>query len=140
LQQLLPDNYQILSQFVDILPCEEPSPVYPFTGFVINLNVTTRIHRDYKDNDICIVICISDCEGGELCLQELGLVINQCCGDAIIFKSSKLSHFNLHYRGRRASLVFHSDNMTTGWVKDRNGWKHNIFMKTFDSPDIEFGL
>jgi hypothetical protein len=30
--------------------------------------------------------------------------------------------------------------MTAGWVKDRNGWKHNVFMKTFDSPDIEFGL
>jgi len=46
LQQLLPDNYKILSEYVDILPCKEPSPVYPFAGFVVNLNVATRIHRD----------------------------------------------------------------------------------------------
>jgi hypothetical protein len=125
---------------VDILPCEEPSPVYPFAGFVINLNVATRIHHDYKDEDICVVVPISDCEGGELCMQELGLVVKQRSGDAIIFKSSQISHFNLHYSGRHASLVFHSDKMAAGWVKDRNGWNHNIFMKTLDSSMIEFGL
>ena len=59
--------------------------------------------------------------------------------DAVIFKSSEISHFNLHYKGRRSSLVFHSDKMAAGWVENRNGWDHNIFMKTFDS-DIEFGL
>jgi hypothetical protein len=36
--------------------------------------------------------------------------------------------------------VFHSDKMAAGWVKDRNGWNHNIFMKTLDSSMIEFGL
>jgi hypothetical protein len=140
LQQLLPDNYEILSQFVDVLPCEEPSPVYPFAGFVINLNVATRVHRDYMDDDICVVISISDGVGGELCLMELGLVVELRCGDAIIFKSSQLTHFNMHYIGRRASLVFHSDKRAERWAKDRNGWKHNIFMKTFESADIDFGL
>ena len=140
LQQLLPNNYEILGQFVDILPCEEPSPIYPFAGFVINLNVATRVHRDYMDDSICVVISISDSIGGELCILELGLVVCLRSGDAIIFKSSQLTHFNMHYQGRRASLVFHSDKMAERWVKDRNGWKHNIFMKTFQPADIDFGL
>jgi len=140
LQKLLPDNFRILGQFVDLLPCEEPSPVYPFAGFDINLNVATRVHRDYMDNDICVVISISEGSGGELCLLEICLVVDLRCGDAIIFKSSKLTHFNMHYRGRRASLVFHSEKMADGWVKDRNGWKHNIFMKTFEAGKIDFGL
>ncbi len=140
LQQLLPNNYQILGQFVDVLPCEEPSPVYPFAGFVINLNVATRVHRDYKDNNICVVISMSDGVGGELCLLELGLVVEMRSGDAIIFKSSQLTHFNMHYRGQRASLVFHSDKMAAKWVEDRNGWQHNIFMKTYQPTELDFCL
>ena len=66
-------------------------------------------------------------------VQELGLVVNQRSGDVVIFKSSEISHFNLHYKGQS------SDKMAAGWVENRNGWDHNIFMKTFDS-DIKFGL
>ena len=106
----------------------------------MNLNVATRIHRDYRDENICIVISISEGSGGELCLMELGLVLDLQCGDVVIFKSSKLSHFNLHYTGKRASLVFHSDKTSESWVKDRNGWKNNIYMVTKDSSTIDFGL
>ena len=48
-------------------------------------------------------------------------------GDVIIFKSAEISHFNLHYAGKRASLVFHMDRAAKSWAKDRNGW-HNIHM------------
>ncbi len=92
------------------------------------------------DNDICVVISISDGVGGKLCLLELGLMVDLRCGDAIIFKYSEITHFNMHYKGRQASLVFHSDKIAERWVQDRNDWKHNIFMKTFQSADIDFGL
>lgn len=71
------------------------------------------------DDSICVVIEISDnnLEGGELCLMELGLVVNLHCGDAIIFKLSEISHFNLHYKGQRVSLVFLSDKMASSWLR-----------------------
>lgn len=95
---------------------------------MINLNVTTSFHRDPQDQDICMVLVISDCQGGELCLYEPGLVVELRCGDMIIFKSVNISHFNLHFKGKRASFVFHSDRAGGAWAKDRNGWQaHNMF-------------
>jgi len=125
---------------MEILPCNDASPVYPFSGFVINLNVTTRIHRDWGDQDICLVLVIKDGIGGELCLMEPGIVLGLRNGDAVVFASSKISHFNLHFIGKRASLVFHSDASATSWVKDRNGWKHNVYFRTTDSNDVDSGL
>ena len=61
------------------------------------------------DNDICIVIFISDGVGDELCLLGLGLVMDLHCKDTIISKSLELTHFN---KGQQASLVFHPDKMT----------------------------
>ncbi|KAF8155897.1 hypothetical protein B0H34DRAFT_636072, partial [Crassisporium funariophilum] len=66
LEILLPNNYDLLSAFVDILPCSEIAPAYPFSGFVLNINVTTRIHQDWKDDSVCLVVTISDCVSGEL--------------------------------------------------------------------------
>ena len=53
------------------------SPVYLFSGYIVNINVSTRAHRDLQDKKICLIIVISseDCIGGELCLVELGLVL-----------------------------------------------------------------
>lgn len=118
------------------------SPVYPFGGFVININVTTRIHRDHSDHDIFLVMSISDCLGGELCLFEPGIVLDLCTGDAVIFASASISHFNLHYKGIRASVVLHSDKRGMDWVTDRNGWAHNIFMRTHisNSNDNSVGM
>src|SRR6266704_1871384 len=55
----------------DGLP-SDTAPVYPFSGYVVNLNVSTRAHRDLQDKKICLIIVISseDCIGGELCLVE----------------------------------------------------------------------
>jgi hypothetical protein len=45
----LPDIYQDLSIFADILPGNEASPVHPFGGFVLNINVITRAHCDVEE-------------------------------------------------------------------------------------------
>jgi len=125
MKQLLPNDYAILSQYVDVLPCSDISPVYPFTGFVLNLNVTTLVHRDPCDERICLVLVICDCEGGELCFVEPGLVFGLKTGDVIVFPSTKLTHFNAHFSGYRVSLVLHSDKGFYRWAKDKNGWIGN---------------
>ncbi|KAF8909033.1 hypothetical protein CPB84DRAFT_1632420, partial [Gymnopilus junonius] len=68
LKRLFPDTFLSLSISVQFLPNSTTSPVYPFAGFVLNVNVSTRMHRDTGDKDICLVLIISDCVGGELVL------------------------------------------------------------------------
>ncbi|KAF9521850.1 hypothetical protein CPB83DRAFT_900226 [Crepidotus variabilis] len=60
LEKILPDSFEVLSKYIDILPCAEPVVVYPFSGFVINFNVATRLHCDWQDHDICLVLAIMD--------------------------------------------------------------------------------
>ena len=107
MEQLLPENVAKLKIALEISPCSHTSPVYPFSGYVVNLNVSTRAHRDLQDKKICLIIVISseDCIGGELCLVEPGLVLRLRNGDAIVFASATLTHFNTHYISRRVSLV-----------------------------------
>ena len=121
---------------------------YPFGGIVLNLNVATKIHRDPQDLDLCLIIPISDCAGGELVLWELGLVLAQRNGDLSSFPSGDISHYNLDYIGYRASVVFHSDHASVSWtgpegdhpsemstgrpsrhLHDRNGWARNIYLR-----------
>jgi hypothetical protein len=137
LKELLPDSYKTLSYLIEALPNCDTSPVHPFSGFVLNVNVSTRIHRDWGDEDICLVLVLSDCVGGELCLLEPGVVLKLNTGDIIIFKSADISHFNLHYTGKRASLVFHTDKAARSWAKDRNGWNHNMYMLSTCSNDAD---
>lgn len=68
-------------------------------------------------------------EGGELAIYELGIVFGLRSFDAIFFRSKYLTHFNLHFRGIRGSLVFHSDGHGKKWVHNRNGWEENIYMR-----------
>ncbi|PPR07663.1 hypothetical protein CVT24_003819 [Panaeolus cyanescens] len=128
LKTLLPDVFDILEVLVDVMPMGDNLPMHPFTGFVVNLNVTTLIHRDKGDKEICIVLQISDCIGGELCLLEPGLVFRLRSGDALIFKSKEMSHFNCHFKGKRSTFVFHTDATMEGWALSRNNWGHNIHM------------
>jgi hypothetical protein len=51
------------------------------------------------------------------------------CGDVVLFPSTKISHFNINFEGQRASLVLHSDSSGDNGVKDRNNWRHNIYMR-----------
>lgn len=58
-------------------------------------------------------------------MMEPGLVIPLHCGDLIVFLSSAVTHFNLHYKGQRASLVLQTDREMKKWREGRNGWKDN---------------
>ena len=62
--------------FADIAPSS------PFTGYVLNINVATRAHRDPKDLKGCVVLVVGDFEGSELVLYEPGLVMELHNGDA----------------------------------------------------------
>jgi hypothetical protein len=107
----------------DVLPNNDIPLAYPFNGFVVNLNVVTRAHRDPLDlGNICLVVALGTFTGGGLCLLEPGLVIELRSGDAVAFDSVGTTHFNLHARGTRASIVFHSDRAGEQWREDRNGW------------------
>ncbi|KAJ3751667.1 hypothetical protein EV360DRAFT_11623, partial [Lentinula raphanica] len=60
---------------VDVMPLNDSSMVRPFTGLVININVTTPAHRDKGDLGGCIVISLGSFTGGELCLFQPRLAI-----------------------------------------------------------------
>ena len=125
---MLPEEYARLEASATILPDNNTSAVHPFLGLVVNLNVVTTAHRDSKDDTVCLVLVVGDFEGGELCLYEPGLVIPLRHGHFVIFPSCDITHFNLHYVGRRVSIVLHSDREMYKWTaKDRNGWTSNQF-------------
>lgn len=125
----MPEAYDVIKLFADVLPAGGSSPVFPFGGFVVNFNVSTLIHRDREDLKLCLVIIISeDCQGGDLCFYELGLRLSLKSGDMVAFRSDILGHFNLHFVGKRASIVLHTDRAGMEWVKDRNGWKDSSFI------------
>lgn len=81
----------------------------PFAGFALNLNVATQAHRDRRDACVCVVIPFGNFKGGQLCLYEPGLVFDLQLGNAIVFESRKITHFNLGFEGVRHSLVLHTD-------------------------------
>ncbi|OSD07737.1 hypothetical protein PYCCODRAFT_1352482, partial [Trametes coccinea BRFM310] len=97
LRQYLPQLHEEIAVFVDILPGKTASPSYPFSSFVINFNVMTKVHRDHGDLLACLVLPIGCFRGGELCLAEPGLVAKRHSGDVAIFQSFRISHFNLPY-------------------------------------------
>lgn len=113
---------------MDVLPGKETAPAHPFGGFVLNLNVATRAHRDVKDLKVCLILVIGNHQGGELCLVEMGLTVRLRNGDIALFPSGKITHFNQHYKGIRSSLVLHSDYAGERWVNDRNGWQDHKYM------------
>ncbi len=115
--------------FVDHLPLNDKSAAYPFSGFVINVGVSTNGHRDGFDKLACAVILFGDWKAGELCLYEAGYVWRLKPWDVLIFPSGCITHFNLHMTGLRGSLVLHSDNRGDSWASgeddsafEYNGW------------------
>ena len=109
------------------------SPVYPYSGIVVNLNVSTIPHRDKKDFNLCLVLQISKCTGGALVFKEPGVVVELNNGDFTIFDSVQITHFNLHYKGLRASFVLHSDADGRYWAQDRNQWEESVFLNSAPS-------
>ncbi len=132
LKQVLPDDYEILSQVAKVLPANESPIGYPFTGFTINFNVSTRVHRDWFDLKLCIVLPVMDdnCEGGDICFVEPGIRLELKTGFLVLFRSRSITHFNMHYKGYRASIVFHSDMAGEDWVSRRNGWSESNYINT----------
>lgn len=113
---------------IDIVPLNDISPVWPFQSFVLNLNCATLLHKDGGDLEGCIVLVLGSHEGGELCVYEPRLVLEMKHGDFCVFASHRYSHFNLHYKGVRASIVIHSDKSGVGYQRDGNGWDKNEYV------------
>lgn len=113
-------------QFIDNLPGNAQSTVFPFASLVININICTKAHRDKKDQTICLVVPIGEFEGGDLVLYEQGLVLDLRSGDIAVFCSAETTHFNLQYTGQRASFVLQTDSEFDKWLVQRNGWRDNI--------------
>jgi hypothetical protein len=128
LQWHYPDLYDEIEIFATTLPNNSHSPSHPFSGFVLNLNACTEAHRDRKDLKACMVLGIGEHDGGDLVLHEPGLVVPIHNGEMVLFFSHRITHFNLHFIGKRASIVLHSDSSGTDWVDDCNGWQDNNYM------------
>jgi predicted 2-oxoglutarate/Fe(II)-dependent dioxygenase YbiX len=67
-----------------------------------------------------ILVVSKNCEGGDLCLEELGIKLKLANGDFDIFPSQKIFHFNMDFKGERASIVFHTEADSESWIKHRN--------------------
>lgn len=128
IEDLFPDEYSGLRLDADSLPGNVHTIAYPFLSVVVNLNVATSAHRDRKDKGLCVVIAIGEFEDGELCLYELGLVVPLRSGDVLLFPSARITHYNIHFRGCRASIVLHTDVEIVKWTHgQRNGWDANTY-------------
>ncbi|KAJ7750866.1 hypothetical protein B0H16DRAFT_1227944, partial [Mycena metata] len=113
--------------YVTILPHNANCPWAPFGGVVVNLNACSDAHLDPLDlKKRCVVIpLMKNCRGGGLVLHEARLVLDLHSGDVVLFPSGRFTHFNLHYQGIRASLVFHTDSASRQWTEGEggNGWR-----------------
>ncbi|KAL6309506.1 hypothetical protein BKA93DRAFT_716385, partial [Sparassis latifolia] len=69
----------------------------------------------------CLVLAIGDYTGGELCLVEPGIIIPLRDRNLVVFRSSCITHFNLHYKGTHTSLVLHSDGASIQYREDMSG-------------------
>ncbi|KAK1233995.1 histidine kinase osmosensor [Marasmius sp. AFHP31] len=125
-----PTDYVKLEAFVQALPMHIASPFHPFSGGALNVNCATKAHKDGMDYlGRCLYLLIHECTGGKLVLEEAGLVIRYNSGDFIIFDSETITHYNLDFKGMRISFALSTDKAAAQWVKDRNGWILNIYMR-----------
>jgi hypothetical protein len=127
----LPAEYQVLAEVATELLCNDRSLVHPFLSLVFNLNVFTKGHWDSGDLALCLVLLIGKFQGGVIALKEPGLVVELQQGDFIAFQSGKVTHFNTHYQGTRASMVLHTDKEMELWARSRNHWGGNTTLSTF---------
>ncbi|KAK1223938.1 hypothetical protein PQX77_013177 [Marasmius sp. AFHP31] len=126
----LPDENDKLESFTNRIPHHNFSPAHPFGGVTVNLNAATIAHMDLMDWLICLVHTLHDCTGGELVLEELGVVIKLYSGDFAVFASMGLTHYNMDFKGRRVSFAFSTDIAAKKWVENNNGWRTNIHMRS----------
>ncbi|KAJ7703456.1 hypothetical protein B0H16DRAFT_1347120, partial [Mycena metata] len=119
----LPKQYDRICVTASQLPLNQRSEAYPFSGYVLNISVSTRGHRDKGDLEFCVVLPLGQWTGGGLGLFEPGFLFRLRSMDAIIFPSCDITHFNEDFKGIRMSLVLHSDKHGERWVVDRFGWR-----------------
>ncbi|KAJ7238435.1 hypothetical protein C8J57DRAFT_1566162, partial [Mycena rebaudengoi] len=119
-----PQFAKSLTAYVNILPRNAACPFAPFGGVVVNFNACSPPHLDSLDLEKnCVVIpLMKNCQGGGLVLHKARLVLDMHSGDIVLFPSGKFTHFNLHYQGIRASLVFHTDVNSKAWTQMANSW------------------
>jgi hypothetical protein len=119
--------YAHLEKYTNSLPFHSQSPAHPFGGFVLNFCAATAAHRDFQDDQICVVATISrNCSGGQICFYESGFVLESRSSDWVAFPSGKVTHFNLHFEGVRASIVLHTDIACKAWCGNYNDWPHHV--------------
>jgi hypothetical protein len=116
LEYHLPDSYKKLAEYGNCLFGDEFLASYLLGGIVLNLNIATKIYRDTEDLDLCLIIVISECFNGDLVLLERCLILRQRNGDAMVFPSGDISHYNMNFIGFCSSIVFHSDRASEGWT------------------------
>jgi len=127
MERIHPNISAQISPWITQLPLNARLPAFPWSGVVLNANIATRAHRDIGDDNYCMVLVTSECKGGDLVFHELGLILAARNGDATVFRSAELTHYNLDFQGTRGSLVFHSDKAGKRWAEDANGWAENAF-------------
>ncbi|KAJ7769155.1 hypothetical protein DFH07DRAFT_769055 [Mycena maculata] len=88
--------------------------------------VVTDAHKDGLDSEWCLIIFVKRGEGGLLVLRELGLKINGKTGNMLHFTSRWVTHFNTHFKGKRCSLVLHTDREGGPWVETSGGWAGHV--------------
>ncbi|KAJ7751093.1 hypothetical protein B0H16DRAFT_1419550 [Mycena metata] len=134
-----PDLVGKLEAYINILPYNAACPWAPFGGVVVNFNACSDAHLDGWDLfKRCLVVpLMRNCKGGALVLYEGRLVLDLHNADAILFPSGRFTHFNLHYVGMRASLVFHTDGGSQQWTEGEgaNEWFSGKFGVKLDRPD-----
>ena len=81
---------------------------------------------DGSDKAICLVIPFGEFKDGQIVLYELGVVVEMLEGILLAFPSYDVTHFNLHFRGVRGSIVLQEDKEVDSWIEDRNGWGHHM--------------
>jgi hypothetical protein len=124
---LFPEQIEGVTEMADSLPFHEQPLGYPFTGLVVNVNVTTLAHQDDSDAcSICMVVQWGDAEGGAVCLYECGLVLELSAGDAVPFLSEEITHFNTDFTGDRLSMVYHTDKEMRVWTENYNHLGNSI--------------
>ncbi|KAK6966850.1 hypothetical protein R3P38DRAFT_3511953, partial [Favolaschia claudopus] len=121
IKKFLPEEYSRIEIYASRLPLNERSPAYPFGGYVINLRVCTEGHQDDIDHEMCVSV------GGEIALFEEGLVFRTRQWDALIFHSRDSTHFNLHVKGTRISIVLQSNKHGKKWVENKNNWVQSSY-------------
>lgn len=134
---MLPEETKELRIYIEQLPLGASSPCAPFGGFVINIDACTDGHQDVKDKRMCLVAPLGKFTGGQLCLYEGGLSFDLQLGDVLVFPSWRITHFNAHFQGMRATIVLHTDRAADSWTRNCHGWYTHVVRHGSGEQEVE---